>query len=123
MSEGKEVILYERGDVIVTNARFIVPSQTFAMSGITSVRFSTDKPSLLWPIVCVLVALVALGYYGSGWSFGIPLFAGFLLLLRKTTHHVVLSSSSGETRALNSEDKEFIAGVIHALNRAIVSRG
>lgn len=124
MSDSQEVTFYERGGVTVTNSRFIVPSQTFAMSGITSVKFSTERPGLLWPIVCFVLALIALGNHGNIWSVAIPVIAGIsLLVLRKATHHVVLSSASGETRALNSKDKEFIAGVINALNKAIVSRG
>lgn len=123
MSEAQEKTFFEQGNVKVTNARFIVPSQTYAMSGITSVKFFTEKPSLLWPIVAFLIALLALAGNGNIWSVGVPLAIGILLLLRKATHHVVLSSASGETRALASKDKEFISNVISGLNEAIVSRG
>lgn len=123
MSEAQERMFFEQGNVKVTNARFIVPSQTYAMSGITSVKFFTEKPGLLWPIVAFLIALLALAGNGNIWSVGVPLVIGILLLLRKATHHVVLSSASGETRALASKDKEFISNVINGLNEAIVSRG
>jgi len=123
MSEAQEKTFFEYGAVKVTNARFIVPSQTYAMSGITSVKFFTEKPSLLWPIVAFLIAILIGVGDGNIWSVGIPVIIGVVLLLRKATHHVVLSSASGETRALNSKNKEFIANVIKALNQSIVSRG
>lgn len=124
MSEQKETVLFENNGVTVTNARFIVPSQTYAMAGITSVRFFTEKPSVLWPLLCFLIGLFALGNSGNIWSVALPILAGVaLLVLRKPRHHVVLSVASGESRALNSKDKMFIAAVINALNDAIVSRG
>jgi len=123
MSEAQEKTFFEYGEVKVTNARFIVPSQTYAMSGITSVKFFTEKPSLLWPIVAFLIAILIGVGDGNIWLVGIPVIIGVVLLLRKATHHVVLSSASGETRALNSKNKEFIANVIKALNQSIVSRG
>lgn len=123
MSDAQETTFFEQGNVKVTNARFIVPSQTYAMSGITSVKFFTEKPGLLWPIVAFVIALLALVGNGNIWSVGIPLIIGIVLVLRKATHHVVLSSASGETRALASKDKDFISNVINGLNQAIVSRG
>lgn len=123
MGEIQEKTFYEHGEVKVTNTRFIVPSQTYAMSGITSVRFFTEKPGLLMPIAAFLIALLVGAGNGNIWAVGIPVFIGVGLLLRKATHHVVLSSASGETRALNSKNKEFIANVINALNQAIISRG
>jgi hypothetical protein len=123
MSETQEKIYYEGGEVKVTNARFIVSSQTYAMSGITSVKFFTENPNKLGPIIAFSIAIVALLAHTNIWAIGIPLIFGSLLLLRKATHHVVLSSASGETRALNSQNKEFISSVIQSLNDAIVARG
>lgn len=123
MSEAQEQSFFDHGGVKVTNARFIVPSQTYAMSGITSVKFFTEKASWLWPVVSFLIAVIAFGGNGNIWSVGIPLVAGILLLQRKPTYHIVLSSASGETRALNNKNKEFIESVISSLNQAIVARG
>ena len=123
MAEVQETTFFEQGNVKVTNARFIVPSQTYAMSGITSVKFYTEKPSLVGPVVAFLIVLVALAGGRNVWVVGIPLAIGILLLFRRATHHVVLSSSSGETRALASHDKQFISNVIAGLNQAIVARG
>lgn len=123
MSETQERVYLEHGAVKVTNARFMVPSQTYAMSGITSVRFFTEKPNWLWPGLFFVIAVVMLTNNGNIWSIVIPLAVGMLLLLRKPTYHVVLSSASGETRALNNKNKQLIEGVISALNQAIISRG
>lgn len=123
MSDDAEKTFFEHDDVKVTNARFIVPSQTYAMAGITSVKFFTDKPSKLWPILALLFALGAWSSNANIWTIAVPLLISIALFMRKPTHHVVLSSSSGEQRALNSQDKDFIAGVIDALNKAIISRG
>lgn len=123
MSETQERVYLEHGAVKVTNARFMVPSQTYAMSGITSVRFFTEKPNWLWPGLFFVIAVVMLTNNGNIWSIVIPLAVGMLLLQRKPTYHVVLSSASGETRALNDKNKQLIEGVISALNQAIISRG
>jgi ABC-type Fe3+-siderophore transport system permease subunit len=123
MSETTEKTYFDHNGIQVTNARFIVPSQTYAMSGITSVKFFTESPSKLWPITAMLIGALALSNNGNIWSIAIPVAIGILLLQRKSTHHVILSSASGETRALNSKNKEFIYSVIAALNQSIVARG
>jgi hypothetical protein len=121
--EVQEQTYYECGSVKVTNARFIVPSQTYAIAGITSVKFYTKKPNILWPLIAFFIAIAALLNNGNIWIVGIPLVVGVLLILRKAEHHVVLSSASGETRALQSKNKEFIENVINGLNQAIIARG
>jgi hypothetical protein len=123
MSEIQEKIYYELGEVKVTNARFIVPSQTYAMSGITSVKFFTEKPSKIGAVVAFLITALALFNQGNIWVIGISLVVGLLLWFRKPTHHVVLSTASGETKALETQDREFIANVIQGLNDAIIARG
>lgn len=117
-----ETTLFESNNVTVTNARFVVPSQTFAISGITSVRFFTESPDKRWPIACFLIALIALGAGGNIWAALLPALLGVVLWLRRPVHHVVLTTSASETRALASKDKMFIASVINALNQAIIER-
>ncbi len=125
MSETQERVFFEHEGVKVTNVRFIVPSQTYAMSGITSVRFFTQKPSFLWPVLFFSIALLLLaGGKANVWTVGAPAMIGvLLLLLRRPVYHVVLSTASGETRAMNAKNKGFISSVIEALNQAIVARG
>ncbi len=42
----EEKIFLNEGGVIVTSARFVVPSQTYAMSGVTSVKSYEEKSHL-----------------------------------------------------------------------------
>jgi hypothetical protein len=110
------------GGVTVTNARFIVPSQTYAMSGITSVKTSQDDPKRLYPILCGVFGLLLLM---SATGFAILLIAVAVAwwIGQKTEFHVLLTTASGEAKALSSNNGAFISKVVHALNDAIVSRG
>ena len=124
----EEKVFLSEGKVKVTNARFMVPSQTFAMSGITSIKTSKEHPSRTSPIIVIaigigslagvkffpLLALVALALIAVG---------GVWLYLTKTIFHIVLTSASGETKALSSKDRKWISKVIAALNDSIVHRG
>ena len=126
-----EKTFFNEGNVTVTNSRFIVPGQTYAMSGITSVSKWIQKPSLKWPLILILVGALFII---------IPLFAGggalwyligivligigiFLLIRNKPVYSVILSSASGEADAINSKDEDFIDRIVQALNDAIVVRG
>ena len=118
--EEREFFRYE--DVTVTNSRFIVASQTFAMSNITSVRASVTPPSRFWPIAFVVVGvLFLLGSAAVG--IGLIVIGGIWLALQKTYYHVSLTTAGGETKALTSDQQEYIDKVVRALNDAIVHRG
>ena len=113
----------KEGDVTVTNSRFIVPGQTYAMSGITSVKSVKKNPSKALPIILIVLGIIFL-------AADVPLVGIILiglgiaiLILNKPQYIVILSSASGETEALTSKNKEFITRVINALNDAIVARG
>lgn len=122
MTEEKTFFQYE--DVAVTNARFMVGAQTFAMSNITSVKASRQDPSRFWPIALIVFGLLALVANASIWLVGIFGGAGVVWLLsQKTMYHVMLMTAGGETSALSSEQREYIEKVVKALNDAIVARG
>jgi hypothetical protein len=122
----REETLLEAGGVTVSTARFIVPGQTYAMSGVTSVKSLIDKPSKKGPIILIIIGLLMLFAGSAG-----PVILGLViaglgvawLISQKPTYIVVLSSASGETKALTSKDGAFVATVIEAVNRAIVARG
>lgn len=120
----ENTFLNEKG-IIVTNARFILPKHTFAMSGITSVQNHEVKPSRVGPIAVLIIGVLFL----AGGESMIPI-AGIMIIIgglwfraQKTTHHVLLHTSSGEAKALSSNDEEWVSKVIHALNDAIIHRG
>ena len=124
------------GSVTVTQARFVVDGQTYAMQGVTSVRRELAQPSKKGPIIAVLFGVIAV--FVSFALFSSSIGTGIVLLLigvgiiaagvfwfrgLKATHFVILNSASGESRALWSKDESFIAQVVDALNNAIIARG
>jgi hypothetical protein len=125
-----EESFFDEGEVKVTSARFIIPSQTYALSGVTSVKNLKEAPSKKWPIILIVIGFFILAlsseYSGSGGIiFGLLVAGGGIawLILSKPRYYVVLSSASGETKSLSSQDSAYISRVIAALNDAIVHRG
>ena len=131
-----EQTFFSSENVTVTQARFIVGGQTYAMQGVTSVRRSLVQPSKFWPIITLLLGVIAVlvsfalfsNSIGAGIVFlliGAGFIAGGVFWLRslKATHFVILNSASGESRALWSKNEPYIAQVVDALNNAIIARG
>ena len=120
-----EQIFLSRGDVSVSNSRFIVSGKTYAMSNVTSVKSGVKEPERGGSVILVLVGLLCL--LGSGWVFVVGLVLiglGIMAWYGAKAHYlVILNTSAGENQALVSEDKSYIEDVISALNEAIVSRG
>jgi len=117
-----ETTFFEYEGVRVTNTRFIVDGQTFAMNNITSVKPLEQKPNRLLPgLLVVIGVLPALnGAYG-----GLVLSAIGIawLAMQKTVYHIMLHTAVGETSALKTFQKEYLQKVVTALNNAIVHRG
>jgi len=113
----------------VTNARFIVGAQTFAMRGITSVQGIETPASYGWPaLLSLLGLLMALGLFSGAIGLGVfgvlILAAGIWLFTRqKPTFAVVLRTAGGEVTAYQSKNRDHIAEIIRALNDAIISHG
>lgn len=120
-----EKIFFNQGNVSVSNSRFIVDGQTYAMSNVTSVKSGVTPPDRGAAIVIAIIGLACL--FGSGWVFVAGLVAVAVAVLAwmgsKAKYSVILNTASGENKALVSEDKPYIANVISSLNEAIVSRG
>lgn len=121
-----ETTLFTNGTVTVTNARFVVPEQTYAMSGVTSVKLETKKPNRLLPLALMLGGFVAAKSIAGAsiWHFLMLLLPGLLVLIAQRTKYLVtLSSASGESRPLASKNATFVRQVVDALNAAIIMRG
>lgn len=117
---------FENDVVKVTNARFIVNSETYAMNGVTSVKSHVIPANRIGAIIGIIIGLTFLFVGEGGFRiFGIiiALIAGAILYNQKATHAVVLKSASGETQALSSQDKNYIDNVVSALNDALIHRG
>ena len=121
-----EQVFFEQGNVKVTNARFVVNSQTYAMNGVTSVKSNVVPPSRTGAMIAIgLGLLMLLAAEGASKIIGLALVAGgaWFLSQQKATHSVYLSSASGEVQALSETDEGFIKNVIQALNEALIHRG
>jgi hypothetical protein len=120
-----EQTFFSSGEVSVTNTRFMAKGQTYAMSGITSVKSYRQDPSVKGPALVGILGIIALLTGKSGIILGLILIAVAVGWWRslKPEFSVLLSSASGEVKALASKDEGFIRSVINALNDAIVHRG
>jgi hypothetical protein len=124
----EERTFLHEGGVKVTNARVLVGSQTYAMSGVTSVKHSMEAAKRGFSLICFLIGAGTLYYDHRDTN---PILIGAVAIvigivawiLKKDKHFVILHSSSGESRAVMHTDRGFINRVIQAINNAIVSRG
>lgn len=126
-----EKTFYQDEGVLITNSRCIVLGQTYAMSGITSVRSFMEIPPKGGPIFLTIVGvLFVLGSLPNLPGAVIPLLLGIGMIAggiawfksKKNIYHVVVHSASGESRLIHSIDQAYINGIIAALNEAIVYR-
>ena len=121
----EEKVFFEKGNVSVSNSRFIVDGQTYAMSNVTSVKTGVKKADRSGAVIACIIGLTCL--FGSGFFFwlGIILIVIGVIAFKGASdeYSVVLNTSAGENQALTSQDKFHIESVISALNDAIVSRG
>lgn len=128
MSGQAETTYYTNGRVTVTNARFVVDAETYAISGITSVKLDVKKPNRILPILLIVLTFLVLTKGGSPanlsiWHWLLALVPGVIWLTIQRTHYTVtLSSASGENRALKSKIKPFVRQVVDAINQAIIAR-
>jgi hypothetical protein len=120
-SVGGETTFFNENGIAVTKTRFVAGVQTFAMSGITSVRMAKTDPSMgsgviliLLGALCILVGL-ALAFQtilGALFvaSIGVPLiYSGSKVESRRQpTFHVILNTSGGEVTAYTSKDVDFV---------------
>ncbi|MEO8278007.1 MAG: DUF6232 family protein [Thermoanaerobaculia bacterium] len=137
MADAVEKVFFERGAVRVTNSRFQVESQTYAMSAVNSVNFLKEPASmagagclLAFGAFVLLGGLVSFSTGAKGAGAFALLFGGAAVALGimiarslKHTYIVLLRTSNGEVKALRSKDSEYINAVVQALNDAIVARG
>jgi Family of unknown function (DUF6232) len=119
-----ETVFLSENNVQVTNARFIVSGQTYAMNGITSVKNARQNPSRTLPIIVGLIGLCIIGS-GDALFLGIVAMgiAIAIFVMSKSKHVVVLNTSGGQVEALSSTDTDHIVRIIAALNDAIIHRG
>lgn len=117
-----EQTFFQHEDVLVSNARFVSGSNTYAMSNVTSVKAFEQKPKRFWWIVLLVIGLgIALDHPLAGLL--IAAVAGYFLYSQKTRFHVMLATASGEVSALTTYQREYLDKVVSAINQAIIARG
>lgn len=123
----EETEFYKNGNVSITNARFIVGSTTYAMNGVTSVKRGQTDPSKVGPVIMAIIGVIsvfaATGLMSKAIGVVVVLLAIAWFKAIKPEYIVSLNSSSGESQALSSKDKQYIDDVINSLNNAIIHRG
>ncbi len=115
-------LFFDEGGIIVTKTRFVARSQTFAMSGITSVRGIETPPSrggLVFLLIIGLLMIFASPFVGVP----IIILAAVCLYFQKSTFSVSITTAGGEVAAYTSTSGPFIARVIDALTQAFIARG
>lgn len=119
----EEKVFLNEGGFLVTNTRFEIPGQMFAMAGVTSVGVNQIVPSKLWPIVMMILGIGMMGaeVYDIGGVF--LLLGGLWFWLKKTVYHLILTTAAGQQTAHQSKDGEFMGSLRTALTNAIIDRG
>ena len=121
----EEKIFFNKGNVSVSNSRFIVDGQTYAMSNVTSVKSGKIPAANTAALVICLIGLMCLLGTAVVKIVGIIFIVVGIIAYRgaKPQFTVVLNTSAGENKALSSEDEAYVDSIIQSLNDAIVSRG
>ncbi|SAL39288.1 hypothetical protein AWB69_03882 [Caballeronia udeis] len=122
-----ERTFFDENGLRITNARFITPAQTYAMSGVTSVKREIKAANRGPGIIIAIIGLIVFFAMDSGTAklaAGVAFCLGVALaVMVKDLHYVVIHSASGESRATESKDKGLIDRIIRALNDSIIARG
>ncbi len=145
----EQVFLSERR-IKVTNARLMIKDETYSMAGIISVKSGVipgakgEKTySLKEKFKIIIYSFLILGGFSQvcllfgGWLFNLISLASLALMAlviyvvvcakdgedELPTYTIYLRTASGELRALENQDRDFVEKVIKAINDAIVARG
>ncbi|WP_300850818.1 DUF6232 family protein [uncultured Rikenella sp.] len=123
-----EKIFFQQGDVAVISTRFITPTKTHVIAGITAFCAQKKKLDVSWAVILMVAGLILGKWIPQSSSFmGVGLLLGGLIWLAilffNRTYVVRIESASGKSNALESKNKDFILNVVAALNEAIVYRG
>ena len=121
----EEITILKEGNILVTTSRFVVGSQTYAMSGITAVKNTRKDPNHDFTVLLILAG-IGIMFFGGQWIlWGLVLIGigAFIAWIKKPEYGLVLSTASGESQAVTSDDENYIDKIVSSLNDAIVQRG
>lgn len=124
-----ERTFYSDRAVTVTNARFIVHGQTYALRNIASVQNLHKPAERGGPILCIIFGLLmCLALFSDSPVIG---FIGVALVVggyvvnhsRRDLFTVMLTTNAGQVRAVEDQRSDRVAAIVQGLNEAIVSHG
>lgn len=121
-----ETMFFERRELSVSDARFVVQGQTYPISSVTSAKVEVKKPSRF---LALLFGATGLGLYlvetPAAIITGFVTMAVAIILAtsRKNEFAVVLDTPSGESQAFKSTNREYVELIVGAINRSIVHQG
>jgi len=129
----EEKVIYEQGDIKITNLRAIFGDKTYAISNITSVtKKEKTNLSAFLPVAIIVVgiAFISFAFFDQviNWiaiGFGVLMVVGgyFVAMLLKTEYFVQIASAVGEEQAYKSKSIVKVTDVVRAINQAIIEQG
>jgi hypothetical protein len=116
-------MLFAHDDVIITKTVAKFGSTSFAVANIGSVMVQSARKARPLGYI-VLVASLPVFYLSQPVAMlGVVLGIALLLLLKSRTDTIVLKTSSGDIRALSSNDPVLVQRIREALEHAFALRG
>ena len=129
----EEKVIYEQGNIRITNLRAIFGDKTYAISNITSVtKKEKTNLSAFLPVAIIVVgiAFISFAFFvdAINWaaiSFGVFMVVGgyFVAMLLKTEYFVQIGSASGEEQAYKSKSIAKVTDIVRAINQAMIQQG
>lgn len=129
----EEKVIYEQGDIKITNLRAIFGDKTYAISNITSVtKKEKTNLSAFLPVAIIVVgiAFISFAFFDEviNWiaiGFGVLMVVGgyFVAMLLKTEYFVQIASAVGEEEACKSKSIVKVTDIVRAINQAIIEQG
>ena len=128
----EEKIIYEEGNIKITNVRAIFGDKTYAISNITSVT-KKEKPTpysfLPVGIIVFGIAFITISFFNNFnaaiMTLGVFMVVGgyFLAMLPKTQYFVQFGSAAGEEQVYTSKSIAEIEKIVQAVNEAMIQQG
>jgi hypothetical protein len=141
-----ETVFYRSDNIVVTNARFVIGTKTFAIRGVESVDVVNRDEVVKRPQRAIIFGvgysiafiLMSIGFFflivsdGDNYApmiiFGVISFIAVVIAAIfsnevKRAYAIVLKTGSGEINAYKSFDQSQVLGIVRALNDSIISQG
>lgn len=129
VTQNGEPIIYQEPGVLITPARLVVGTETFAMRNVTSVRSEKITPKRFWSLfgcfICTVIAVGAGESGASGWATFWGIGAALLLIkviAARSEYRLVIATAAGENRSYTTRDQLQIGILLDAVNKAIAAR-